>query len=230
MSKPQNLQKIGNALNQIINHNFDVIEETEPGKPSPIEALSGDHMIGIYFDIIPRKMREKLSGFKKIEIHDLLPQKDFLEAEKMRGCRFQAADLQYLETDWTAYTDEVKYKTLDVLGCAHYIKKEHGNVYIYLNDEIPMPLWLRSVPLGEPLSPEAPQIVIQAMSLDKPIFTNIHTEMSVEYARLWAEDARGYYKTEGWRVSHDYRLLKISIPDDEWTNLLYFYVIARDGV
>ena len=55
-------------------------------------------------------------------------------------------------------------------------------------------MWIRPAPLGKKLDPIFPQIAIQAWSLDKPVYTNIHTEISMEYARKWAAQARNYYK------------------------------------
>jgi hypothetical protein len=205
MAKIEAMKKICKDLGVIVGQGFDVIECVEPGVPSPLEALSKDHMIGVYFDAIPMKMTAQLSGFREARIHELLPRIEdfrgnprelFLEMEGMRGCRFQAASLQYLEEDWAAYADEVKYLASDVMGCAYYMGKTFGGVHIYLNDALPMPLWMRPAPISETLEPECPQIAIQARSLDRPIFTNIHTVVSMEYARRWAAAARGYYKTE----------------------------------
>ena len=200
------LKDAGDKLGALTGHKFDVIECIEPGVPSPPESLSEDHMIGIYLDAAPKKMMVRQHEFHQVDICDFLPKLEkagenglvadtlFLEMERMRGCRFQAADLQYLEADWTAFVDEVKYTAAEVMGCAYYIKKIFGEVFIYFNNNIPMPLWIRPVPLNINLNPELLQIAIQARSLSKPIFTNIHTEVSMEYARQWAEAARGYYK------------------------------------
>ena len=196
------LKETGRQLTPLIGHEFSVIDEIEPGVKCPLEALSGDHTVGIYLDVIPLKMREHLSGFQEISVADLRPQKStsdgmerlFLEAESMRLSRFRAEWLQYLETGWEAYVDEVKYPCQEVLGTAHFMKSVYGDAHIYLNTEVPMPLWIRPRAISSKLNGEMPQIVIQGRSLDRIIFTNIHTEVSMEFARRWADAVHGYYK------------------------------------
>lgn len=196
------LERAGTELGPVIGHWFDIITETEPGVPSPVEALSGDHMVGLYRDIAPRKMREQRTGFVQITPEDLRPKAEnvdggdtlYLEAVSMRKSRFFAADLQYIEENWLAMVDEVKYGAREVLGSAWLMKHTFGKVFIYLNTRLPMPLWIRPVPLDAGLQADMFQIVIQGRSLNAPIFTNIHTEVSMVWARQWAKAVHGYYK------------------------------------
>lgn len=211
------LRATGNVLEPIIGHQFSIIDEIEPGVKVPIEALSGDHTVGLYLDVIPRKMRDQVSGFREITLGDLRPHISpgeecrnvaYLEAEGLRSGRFRAEWLQYLEDGWWAYVDEVKYPAVEVLGSVYYMKQTYGQAHIYLHPTVPMPLWIRPTPLsesGNDLPQRAQdraekandpfvQIVIQARCRDSIVFTNIHTEVSMTYASRWAGAVHGYYK------------------------------------
>lgn len=197
------LQEAGNALEPLMAHKFSVIDEIEPGVKSPIEALSEDHTVGLYLDVVPRKVREQLAGFKEISLGYLRPHTNenaegqeaiYLEAEELRNCQFRAEWLQYMEEGWWATVDEVEYPAREVLGALYYVTKTYGQAHIYLNTQVPMPLWIRPVPLSQPDDGEFVQIMIQARSQGKFIPTNIHTEVSMEFARRWVAAVHGYYK------------------------------------
>ena len=108
----------------------------------------------------------------------------------MRGIRFRAEELQYLEEGWWATLPEVKYPAHTALALAHLVRDTFGRADIYLNVELPMPLWIRSGALED----EARlQVAIQARAGDRMRPTNIHTECPMDYARRWATLARDYY-------------------------------------
>jgi hypothetical protein len=187
----------------VVPHRFDVIDALDDGTTIPTEALSEDHTIGIYAQVAPRKMREHIHGYRRIEIAELRPQTVvtptasgvrhdiFLEYVPLRGVRFRAEDLQYLEEGWWATLHEVKYPAITVLALAHLIREAYDTAAIYLNTVLPMPLWIRSGPL-EDESVDV-QVAIQARADDRMRPTNIHTECPMEYARRWAAAARDYY-------------------------------------
>jgi hypothetical protein len=191
------------AASGLVAHRFDVITALDDGTPIPTEALSEDHTIGLYGSVAPRKMRDHAGGYRRLTIPELRPQSLvsrtpegsrtdlFLEYVPMRGVRFRAEELQFLEEGWWARISEVKYPAVTVLTFAHLISESFGDVEIYLNPELPMPLWLRSQPLDA--DPVEIQVAIQARAGDRMRPTNIHTECPMDYARRWAEAARSYY-------------------------------------
>lgn len=99
-------------------HRFTLIRSLDDGTAIPPEALSDDHSLGVYRDVAPRKMREHLDGYERIEISDLLPKSTlemgatgsrhewFLEYAPLRGVQFRAEQLQYLEECWAATLSE----------------------------------------------------------------------------------------------------------------------------
>ena len=191
-------------LAELLPHAFGIITALGDGTPIPEEALSEDHTIGLYGAVIPRKMRDNLEGFREIEVADLVPQTElartptgtradlYLEFPGLRGVRFRAERLQYLEEGWWAVTREVKYPAEALLACSHVIKQRYDEVHLYLNGELPMPLWVRSDPLEEPA--RGVQIVLQARGEGRVLLTNIHSECTMDYAAQFAEAARGYYR------------------------------------
>ncbi|MCJ7752198.1 MAG: hypothetical protein MUQ65_14120 [Armatimonadetes bacterium] len=201
------IQAVALLLAEQVPHTFEIITALGDGTSIPVEALSDDHTIGLYGAVIPRKMRDSLEGFREVEVADFILQRElaptptgarmdlYLEFPGLRDIRFRAERLQYLEEGWWAATREVKYPAETVLGCLHVMKQRYGEVRLYLNGELPMPLWVRSDPLGEPA--RGVQIVIQARGEGRVLFTNIHSECTMEYARQFAEAARSYYRTPG---------------------------------
>lgn len=187
----------------LIPHQFTTISALDDGTSIPPEALSEDHSIGLYGTVIPFKMRENLSGFRDIEVADLLPQQllastpngarldQFLEYVPLRGVRFRAERLQYLDEGWWATIPQVKYGALTVLALLHLVKRRYGSAHLCLNIELPMPLWVRSAPLSEEAI--GVQAVIQVRDEIRMRPTNIHTECPMSYARRWAAQARNYY-------------------------------------
>ena len=185
-------------------HRFDVFAALGDGTPIPVEALSEDHTIGLYGAVVPRKMRDSLGGFREVEVADFVAQRMltgtstgaqiewFLEYPGLRDVRFRAERLQYLDEGWWAVTREVKYPAETVLACIHLMKERYGAAHLFLNTELPMPLWIRSDPMGK--QARGVQIVIQAQGEGRILFTNIHSECTMDYARAWAEAARGYYR------------------------------------
>jgi hypothetical protein len=198
------LTQVAEDLSTVLPHRFDVITALPDGTSIPPEALSEDHTIGLYGDVIPRKMRENADGFREIEVADLLPQlalertttgatvQWFLECPALRNVRFRAERLQYLEEGWWGVTGEVKYPAATVLGLLHVVKARYGLARIYLNTELPLPLWIRSTPLNE--SNPGVQAAIQARGEGRVLLTNIHTECPMDFARQFAAAARHYYR------------------------------------
>jgi len=192
------LEAFGKKVGSAIEQSFDVIDEVQPGVPMLPEALSTDHTVGIYCQAIPLKMREHLDGFERISLEELKPQFDgkaamYLEYEPLQGVQFRAEWLQYIEEGFAAMVDEVKYSAKAVLGAIWATKQAYGEVYIYLHKTIPMPLWIRSTPLGVE-DASRPSICLQAYSGDSFIPTNIHVEVDMEYARVWVPGVHTYYK------------------------------------
>jgi hypothetical protein len=197
------ISTFADAAGGLLAHRFDVVVALDDGTAIPPEALSEDHTIGIYGDVAPRKMREHVDGYRLASLQELRLQSRmtstpegwktelFLEHAGLRGVRFRAEDLQYLEDGWWATISEVKYPAVTVLILAHLIQESVGESYVYLNDRLPMPLWIRSRPLESP-NVEV-QVAIQVRAGDRMRPTNIHTECSIEYGRRWVEAARSYY-------------------------------------
>ena len=197
------IRQVAQQAASVLPHTFEIITALD-GEHIPPEALSEDHTIGLYGDIIPRKMRESADGFREVEVADFRPQLTygptatgiqaqwFLEYPALRNVRFRAEKLQYLEEGWWAVTAEVKYAAASVLGLLYLLRKLYGAVHICVNAQLPMPLWLRAAPLGQ--DSRGVQAVVQARGGDKVLFTNIHTECSMAYARQFADDARSYYQ------------------------------------
>jgi hypothetical protein len=191
-------------LSTLLPHRFDVITALSDGTAIPAEALSEDHTLGLYGDVIPRKMRENASGFREVEVADLLPRMELqrtstgasvqwsLECPALRNVRFRAERLQYLEEGWWAVTSEVTYPAATVLGLLHVIKARYGSARLYVNTELPMPLWIRATPLDE--ANRGIQAVVQARGEGRVLLTNIHTECPMEFARQFATAARSYYR------------------------------------
>ena len=191
-------------LTPLLPHRFDKISALGDGTAIPIEALSEDHTIGIYGQLIPRLMRNCLAEFQEVQLSDFIPQTAsistatgyktdlYLEYPPLRNTRFRTEKLQYIEYGWWAITSEVKYPLLTVLTIAYLMKKLYGVIHLYINATTPMPLWLRSTPMN--IETPHPQVVIQARGEDRILFTNIHTECSIEYSRQWAEAIKKYYR------------------------------------
>jgi hypothetical protein len=198
------IQRLAAQLTPLVPHLFTLITALDDGTAIPPEALSDDHSIGLYGDVIPYLMRQSLEGYREIEVADLLPQsivtagpagadvRWFLEYPALRGVRFRSERLQYLDEGWWAVTPEVKYPANTVLAALHAVKALYGAAHLYINAELPMPLWIRPAPLAGD-TPGA-QAVIQARGENRLLPTNIHTECPMAYARRWAETARGYYR------------------------------------
>ena len=190
----------------IVPHRFDVITRLNDGTPIPPEALSEDHTVGLYAGTMPRKMRESATGFRDVELSDLLPRAPlettatgarmewFLEYPGLRNVRFRTERLQYLDEGWWAVTSEVKYPAVTVLGLLHAMKRRYGAAHICLNTELPMPLWLRSAPLAQAAG--GVQAVVQARGEGRLLLTNIHTECPMEYARQFVPAIQGYYRRD----------------------------------
>lgn len=199
------IRAVAKELSGFLPHRFEVITALADGTPIPAEALSEDHTIGLYRSAIPRKMRESMGGFREVEVADLVPQvalartptgaqaSVFLEYPGLRDVRFRADRLQYLEEGWWAVTSEVKYPALAVLAALHLLKQRYGAARLCLNVELPMPIWVRSAPLGQ--EAQGVEVAIQARGEGRVLFTNIHSECTMEYAAQFAEAARGYYRT-----------------------------------
>jgi hypothetical protein len=200
------MKAVAGELSTLVPHVFEIITALGDGTAIPAEALSEDHTVGLYREAIPLKMRENLAGFREIEVADLVPQRViewtptgaradlYLEAPVLRGIRFRAERLQYLDDGWWAVTSEVKYPAATLLAALHAIKKRYGAAHLFLNTELPMPLWVRSAPLGRETN--GVEVVIQARGEGRVLFTNIHSECTMEYARAWVQAARRYYRTD----------------------------------
>jgi hypothetical protein len=202
------LERFAEEASKLIPHRFEVVTGLDDGTRIPAEALSEDHTVGLYVEVIPRKMRENLDGFRSIEVADLVPQASeaqglFLEYEPLRNTRFRAERLQFLEEGWWAETSEVKYPAGTVLGLMHVMKELYGAAHLCINGELPMPLWIRSAPGEEAGTVEAlapgeetgrVEAVVQARGEGRVLLTNIHSECPMEFARRFAEAARGYYR------------------------------------
>lgn len=198
------IQRLADRLATMIPHRFEVITRLPDGPEIPPEALSEDHSLGLYGEVVPYLMRQAVAGYRAVEVADLSPQvvlqrtptgiqaSWFLECPGLRGVRFRTERLQYLEDGWWATAPEVHYPAETVLAALHAVKALYGAAYLYLNTELPMPLWVRPAPLGEPVA--GAQAVVQARSEGRVIPTNIHTECPMEYARRWAAACRTYYR------------------------------------
>jgi hypothetical protein len=194
----------GAEASALVPHRFTLITALDDGTAIPPEALSEDHSVGLYGAVVPRKMRENLGGYREIDVADLVPQQvltatatgaraeQFLEYVPLRGVRFRAERLQYLEEGWWATVPQVKYVALTVLGLLYLVKHRYGSAQLCLNTELPLPLWVRSAPLaGEATGVQA---VVQVRDERRTRPTNIHTECPMAYARRWAAQARTYYQ------------------------------------
>ncbi len=198
------IEAVAAELSRLVPHTFGIVTALNDGTVIPTEALSEDHTIGLYRTAVPRKMRENLAGFRDVGVADMAPQRAleatptgaradlYLEVPALRGVRFRAERLQYLEEGWWAVTGEVKYPAATVLAALHVVKQRYGAAHLCLNTELPMPLWVRSTPLGQ--ESRGVDVVIQARGEGRVLFTNIHSECTVEYARQWAHAARRYYR------------------------------------
>lgn len=192
------------AASRLIPHRFDLVTSLDDGTRIPVEALSEDHTVGIYAEVAPRKMRDHLDGYREVSLAELRPvvapaqspagvaHDVFLEYVPLRGVRFRAEELQYLEEGWDAALPEVKYPALSVLALTHLVGEVFGQVLVYLNGALPMPLWIRSQPIVA--KETGVQVAIQARAGDRMRPTNIHTECPMAYARRWVSAARGYYE------------------------------------
>jgi hypothetical protein len=198
------LKRAAAEVERLLPHRFEIITALADGTPIPAEALSEDHTIGLYAGTIPRKMRDAAAGFQEVEIGDFLPQRPgradgesasgewHLEYPPLRGVRFRAERLQYLEEGWWAVTGEVKYPASAVLALLYVTKQRYGSAQMLVNTELPMPLWIRPGAGGKAAG--AVEAVVQARGEGRVLFTNIHSECPMEYARQFAEAARGYYR------------------------------------
>jgi hypothetical protein len=198
------IEAVAADLRMLVPHAFSVVTTLADGSAIPPEALSEDHTLGLYRTAIPRKMRESLDGFRDVDIADFLPQHVvevtrtgskadwFLEWPALRHVRFRAERLQYLETGWWAVTSEVKYPAGTVLAVMHALKRRYGAAHLCLHTTQPMPLWIRSAPLGQ--ATEAVEVVVQARGEGRTLSTNIHSESTMEAARPYVEAVRKYYR------------------------------------
>lgn len=189
----------------LVSHRFDVIDTLLDGSRIPVESLSEDHSIGIYGVVAPRKMRDHVDGYAAVDLTDLRPGRELtatpfgadyqelLEYVPLRGVCFRAEELQYIEDGWDATLVEVKYPLYTTMALMHLVAEAFGSARLYLHRTLPMPLWIRSEPLGE--EPARAQIAIQVTAKGRMRPTNIHTECSMEYARQWVAAARDYYDT-----------------------------------
>lgn len=187
----------------LLPHRFDVIDHLDDGTVIPVEALSEDHSVGVYYKVSPRKLRERAHEYRQIALHELTPlevssrtlagarHEWFLECVPMRGVRFRAEWLQYLENGWDASLAHVTYPAMTVVTLANVCHHRYGGAYIYLNPTTPMPLWIRSTSLES--SDAGISAVVQVQSGGRMSPTNIHTECPMEYARQWAGRARSYF-------------------------------------
>jgi len=198
------VRTFADAAATLVPHRFDVLETLDDGTRIPVEALSEDHSIGVYADVAPRKMREHVDEYQRIDITFLRPQirlevglagsstQWFLEYVPLRGVQFRAEQLQYLEEGWPATLAEVNYPAHTALALAYLVQEAYGSsAVIYLNTTLPMPLWIRSQPIDS--SDPGVQFAIQVQAGNRMRPTNIHTECPMEYARRWVTQARSYY-------------------------------------
>jgi hypothetical protein len=197
------IRQFATAAELLLPHHFDVLQALPDGPPIPAEALSEDHTIGIYCGTTPRKMLDHVDGYRPAEIADfaMLQSVDrtpsggrveaHLEYVPLRGVRFRTEVLQYLEEGWWATLPEVKYPALTTLIVLHLIKESFGEVHLYLNRELPMPLWIRAAPLerGENVL----QFALQARSGESMRPTNIHTTAPMDYARRWVPGVHVFF-------------------------------------
>jgi hypothetical protein len=203
MDDAATVRAIAQGAANLVSHRFDLIDTLQDGSRIPIEALSEDHSIGIYGAVAPRKMRNQLHGYAEADLSAFRPGRElqatpfgvdyqeFLEYVPLRGVRFRAEELQYLEEGWDATLAEVKYPMYTTLALLHLVGEAFGSAHLYLNRTLPMPLWIRTEPI-ESESVRA-QIAIQVTAAGRMRPTNIHTECSMEYARQWVSAARLYY-------------------------------------
>lgn len=202
-SEMSTIRDFADAAEAVIPHRFEIIDRLADGTAIPVEALSEDHSIGIYAGVAPRKMREQENGYVRTRPEAFVSRlrshatpsgmdiRSFIEYVPLRGVRFRAEKLQYLEEGWTATIPEVVYPTHSVLALMNLVHERFGEAFLYLNTTLPMPLWLRSHAIGEPA---AVQVALQAYAGGRIRPTNIHSECTMEYARAWVEDARGYFE------------------------------------
>jgi hypothetical protein len=191
------------AAGNLVSHRFDVIDTLLDGSRIPVEALSEDHSIGIYGAVAPRKMRDHADGYSMVDLAEFRPSRalsdtpfgaayqELLEYVPLRGVRFRAEELQYLEEGWDATLVEVKYPLYTTLALLNLLEEAYGSAHAYLHRTLPMPLWIRTEPLGA--EPARAQIAIQVTATGRMRPTNIHTECSMEYARQWVSAARDYF-------------------------------------
>lgn len=203
MDDATTVRALAHGAANLVSHRFDVIDTLLDGSRIPVEALSEDHSVGIYGSVAPRKMRDHVDGYAAVDLAELRPNlelattpfgakyQEVLEYVPLRGVRFRAEDLQYIEEGWAATLVEVKYPLYTTLALLHLVAEAFGSARLYLNRRLPMPLWIRSEPLGE--EPARAQIAIQVTATGRMRPTNIHTECSMEYARQWVTAARDYY-------------------------------------
>jgi hypothetical protein len=187
----------------LVPHRFDVIDRLDDGTVIPIEALSEDHSIGVYWDVSPRKLREREHEYVRIELHELTPievwsptvagscHEWYFEYLPMRGVRFRAEWLQYLEEGWDASLANVTYPAMTAITLANVLHSRYGGAFVYFNRTTPMPLWIRSTQLES--ADVGISVVVQVQSGGRMSPTNIHTECPMEYARQWSDRARSYF-------------------------------------
>jgi hypothetical protein len=202
--EPTIIRTFAAAAERMLPHHFDVVDSLGEDTSIPVEALSEDHSIGIYSSVPPRKMREHQDSYCRVDIAELLLQtqltfhvtgvryESYLEYVPLRGVRFRVEELQYLEQGWGATLSEVKYPTNTVLVLLYLVMDRYGSVFLYLNKRSPMPLWIRATPIGELDS--SVQCAIQARSGDRMRPTNIHTDVTIEYARRWADGVQEFFE------------------------------------
>jgi hypothetical protein len=188
----------------LVSHRFDVIDTLLDGSRIPIEALSEDHSIGIYGAVAPRKMRDHVDGYAPVDLSELRPgrelvttpfgseYRELLEYVPLRGVRFRAEELQYIEDGWDATLTEVKYPLYTTVALLNFVSEAYGSAYLFMHRVLPMPLWIRTEQLLS--EPARAQIAIQVTAKGRMRPTNIHTECSMEYARQWVAAARDYYE------------------------------------
>ncbi|MCC6446982.1 MAG: hypothetical protein IT210_26455 [Armatimonadetes bacterium] len=189
------IERFARLAEQVLPHRFDIIEQLDDGTRIPSEALSEDHTIGLYYEQIPLKMLDEEEAFIEVGWDDFErqtgPDGDYLEYAPLRHVRFRAEKMQYLTEGWWVTTPCVRYPAATAEALARLMEESYGEAHLYLHPKMPMPLWIRTESKGQDY--EGVQAVIQARGPDRMLPVNIHTEVTMEYARRWEELARSYY-------------------------------------
>src|SRR5262249_21874747 len=152
------IEAFATEASTVVPHRFTLITALADGTAIPPEALSEDHSVGLYGAIVPRKMRENLGAYREIDVAELRPQQvltatatgarveQLLEYVPLRGVRFRAERLQYLEEGWWATIPRVTYVSLTALGLLHLVKRRYGSARPGPNTDLPPPPGVPSAP------------------------------------------------------------------------------------